>query len=996
MPDDSAALVSPDISTGDADVAKAAAAIDGSESPDTKRRRDSAEAAAAAAAALKAIKRQARSGRAKSASKERSIRKTLSIDWTQNLWSPCEEEEDAEPSVFASPNYVPYWHCHIGNALEITSSRKMGNVLHEMIPLDHHEHADSGSGFNAGRDTATPSHDVVDLVEMSVPTHSTIHNASPVTTEDTSNSQPLPLIVGTDVESTQCQSAPDSTEESLDESLAPPDPSMIGAMDVSSVGDEHQHRSIAPDPPSGVDPTTHSTQKVLLDPPTDTSFRLLSDMSMDRIEVRPLEPLEQEHTATAHEANRCNDEEEGVEVVRKMTSDSDCLRAIALSTPPPIDDDISDDEEPGKIRSVPSMASDAIPIGASPVVVNVSDDEGSSPGRIRAVPSVDPDARDTIQEEGPGYIRAVPSLDPDEEDLTALAQHHILTVDTTTSLDMGQNLIEEEAPEDAILAFRETMESSDDESRVGEDVERTSSFSADDAAATQIQKLVRGVQTRHRILAQMGIAKRRKWEPRTKTQDQTRIHSDIRRAARSYLRHRALVLDTPGPGSMALAVRRVCAIRIQRWFLHQAAFYRKMWTSITGFQALARGHLQRKRYEKVLEQQSRPKVVKNRPLDAFTAVIRIQAWVRSTIIRRAYVHEHRLRASYTDIQWDKKKEGARNRILALVPTSDGREFKTDASDSTCQDGPAKLSEETKRHSSRAHNQSTPYKSSTMSVDPSPISMATAALTDLERTLEEAREARDLSGLSAPYVSDAPDSSYENSYVSPHRLFDSGSPDRLEIDEDKEWATGDSLPNEWHPKRFDTHSTMLSNGGQGQIVQDDSANSNAETSSLLAAARSSRLKRMKGKLSSSRFGTSTTNDDNIVAQRKGHSTTRSENNEHRMKHAAGTGDATSVTSTRGMGRPPSGNTRQQYDDPPLSMPMESFDEDDDAEGRQFHVTIGSNENPFLNTSDVSALTNDIPMRRPTPTRRDFVTDNDTNFLVGNPSVEHNDAAMEEFF
>lgn len=503
-------------------------------------------------------------------------------------------------------------------------------------------------------------------------------------------------------------------------------------------------------------------------------------------------------------------------------------------------------------------------------------------------------------------------------------------------------------------------------------------------------------------------------EPRTKTQDQTRIHSDIRRAARSYLRHRALVLDTPGPGSMALAVRRVCAVRIQRWFLHQAAFYRKMWTSITGFQALARGHLQRKRYEKVLEQQSRPKEVKNRPLDAFTAVIRIQAWVRSTIIRRAYILEHRLRASYTDIQWDKKKEGARNRILALVPTSDGHELETDASESTWQDGPAKLSEEIKSHSSRTHNQSTPYKSSTMSVDPSPISMATAALTDLERTLEEAREARNLSGLSAPYVSDAPDSSYENSYVSPHRLFDSGSPDRLEIDvgsspgtgtssmpsgrsydEDKEWTKADSLPNEWHPKRFDTHSTMLSNDGQGQIVQDDSANRSAETSSLLAAARSSRLKRMKGKLSSSRFGTSTTNDDNIVAQQKGQSTPRHEN-EHWMKQAAGAGDAISLTSTRGMGRPPSGNTRQQYDDPPLSMPMESFDEEDDAEGRQFHVTIDSDENPFLNTSDVSALTNDIPMRRPTPPRRDYVTDNDTNFLGGNPSVEHNDAAMEEFF
>ena len=307
-------------------------------------------------------------------------------------------------------------------------------------------------------------------------------------------------------------------------------------------------------------------------------------------------------------------------------------------------------------------------------------------------------------------------------------------------------------------------------------------------------------------------------EPRTKTQEQTRIHSDIRRAARSYLRHRALVLDTPGPGSMIFAVRRVCAIKIQRWFLRQAAFYRKMWTGITGFQALARGHLQKKRFKELLEHQPRqfpspPKHAKKRPLDAFTAVIRIQAWIRSTIIRRAYVHEHRLRASYTDVQWNKKKEGARNRILALVPTPNDQELKTDARRGNFQDEAT----ETKSHSSRVQNQSTPYKSSTISVGsvgPSPISMATAALTDLEKTLEEAREARDLSGLSAPYVSDAPDSSYENSYVSPHRLFDSGSPRRFDIDvgsspgtgtssmptghsygEDKEWTSAGSLPNE---------------------------------------------------------------------------------------------------------------------------------------------------------------------------------------------------------
>ena len=104
--------------------------------------------------------------------------------------------------------------------------------------------------------------------------------------------------------------------------------------------------------------------------------------------------------------------------------------------------------------------------------------------------------------------------------MSALAQRHILTVDTSASLDI------EEAPEDAILAFRETMES-DDESNIFGDVEQTAeaakeksstchvaavdSLSADDFAATEIQKLVRGVQARHRILAQMGIAKRRKW-----------------------------------------------------------------------------------------------------------------------------------------------------------------------------------------------------------------------------------------------------------------------------------------------------------------------------------------------------------------------------------------------------------------------------------------------------------------------------------------------------
>ena len=321
-------------------------------------------------------------------------------------------------------------------------------------------------------------------------------------------------------------------------------------------------------------------------------------------------------------------------------------------------------------------------------------------------------------------------------------------------------------------------------------------------------------------------------EPRTKTQEQTRIHSDIRRAARSYLRHRALDLDIPGPGSMALAVRRVCAINIQRWFLHQATFYRKVWTSVTGFQALARGYIQRQRHKKMLElrllqpsssfSSSRER---KRPLDAFTAIIRIQAWVRTNIIRKAYVYELRLRASYTDVQWNKKKADARNRILALMPTSDGEVSDEDHDD-------VQEFQHSRPHSLR---ESTPHKLKSPGTDYSPMSMATAALTDLERTLEEAREARDLSGLSAPYVSTIPDYSYESGYVEsgPSQLFHSESPDRSDSgffsssatgggsfttgsstgfpdDCDKNWTNLESLPKGWNPKHFDPHSTSLSN------------------------------------------------------------------------------------------------------------------------------------------------------------------------------------------
>mmetsp|Transcript_54876 Transcript_54876/g.164239 ORF Transcript_54876/g.164239 Transcript_54876/m.164239 type:complete len:1097 (-) Transcript_54876:416-3706(-) len=83
-------------------------------------------------------------------------------------------------------------------------------------------------------------------------------------------------------------------------------------------------------------------------------------------------------------------------------------------------------------------------------------------------------------------------------------------------------------------------------------------------AATRIQAVQRGRVLRHSLLVLLGIAKRRKWEHRTKSALVTRVHSDMRRAARSHLRDRSAELG--GGGCMVLAVLRVCAVRMQRWW----------------------------------------------------------------------------------------------------------------------------------------------------------------------------------------------------------------------------------------------------------------------------------------------------------------------------------------------------------------------------------------------------------------------------------------------
>lgn len=78
-------------------------------------------------------------------------------------------------------------------------------------------------------------------------------------------------------------------------------------------------------------------------------------------------------------------------------------------------------------------------------------------------------------------------------------------------------------------------------------------------AAVIIQSTYRGWSSRYRILCDFGVAKRRHWQIREKSHSITKIHSSIRRDARKLLRIQST-------SSMIVAVRIVCAERIQRWW----------------------------------------------------------------------------------------------------------------------------------------------------------------------------------------------------------------------------------------------------------------------------------------------------------------------------------------------------------------------------------------------------------------------------------------------
>ena len=90
-------------------------------------------------------------------------------------------------------------------------------------------------------------------------------------------------------------------------------------------------------------------------------------------------------------------------------------------------------------------------------------------------------------------------------------------------------------------------------------------FSFAEYNAINIQRIFRGYVARRLLLVHVGVAKRKKWEDKTKSISITMLHSKWRRVARAELRSRASSpIYCKGGGSMIVAIRRVCAIIIQR------------------------------------------------------------------------------------------------------------------------------------------------------------------------------------------------------------------------------------------------------------------------------------------------------------------------------------------------------------------------------------------------------------------------------------------------
>eukprot|EP00557_Chaetoceros_sp_GSL56_P013939 CAMPEP_0176484392 /NCGR_PEP_ID=MMETSP0200_2-20121128/4428_1 /TAXON_ID=947934 /ORGANISM="Chaetoceros sp., Strain GSL56" /LENGTH=826 /DNA_ID=CAMNT_0017880859 /DNA_START=544 /DNA_END=3024 /DNA_ORIENTATION=+ len=86
-------------------------------------------------------------------------------------------------------------------------------------------------------------------------------------------------------------------------------------------------------------------------------------------------------------------------------------------------------------------------------------------------------------------------------------------------------------------------------------------------AAQKIQKSYRGFRDRYRVMQMIGIAKRKRWDTRTKSLSVTKIHSNFRRLARQSLRSKCEVYDDRlYVGCMAVEVLHVCSNVIQIWW----------------------------------------------------------------------------------------------------------------------------------------------------------------------------------------------------------------------------------------------------------------------------------------------------------------------------------------------------------------------------------------------------------------------------------------------
>ena len=201
-----------------------------------------------------------------------------------------------------------------------------------------------------------------------------------------------------------------------------------------------------------------------------------------------------------------------------------------------------------------------------------------------------------------------------------------------------------------------------------------------EVACCQIQRIFRGMRTRQILMEDMGIAKRRKWQKRTKSLSLTKCHSDMRRAARMYLRDKL-----PVRSSMMVAIRSVCCRRLQIWWTQRIKWkltfnrkcqlrrqqmnltskYLENLENIIRIQKWIRCVMQRRKY-----------VVNIKP-----AVIQIQACARAFIYRRMFVRELRLRHT-SGKKWKHRKLQLGKKMLKMQHLTSSHQSKETVRENT--------------------------------------------------------------------------------------------------------------------------------------------------------------------------------------------------------------------------------------------------------------------------------------------------------------------------